>query len=109
MNKKIAFTSQSLQEINLEAEWVISTHLQDLDRISNDIKSLEQQLESSGIHFTFYFVLSTEERRFKRIQGMSYDLIQSEIAEQTDHCQVWGKCDENKSRLSYNIYFNLFY
>jgi hypothetical protein len=109
MKSKLSFTSTSLQKINSEADSIISSHLQDLDRISNDIKALEERLKAAGIPFTFLYVLSSEKRRFERTayQNMSpYDEFPytAEFREYTDNCLVWGKTEDGEYRLSYNIY-----
>lgn len=108
MKSKLSFSSPSLQEINTEAEAVISTHLQNLDRVSNDIKALEDQLATSGIPYTFYYVLSSEDRRYNQNEAFHDELIYTtESAEQTDSCLVWGKCEDGQYRLSHNVYVTI--
>jgi hypothetical protein len=109
MKTKSSFFNPSLQKISLEAESVISNHLQDLDRISNDIKALEEQLKNSGLPFTFYYILSSDDRRYHGISHQTVNLYEevpyeAEFIEQTDSCLVWGKCEDGQYRLSHNIY-----
>lgn len=109
MKSKLSFTSASLQKINDEADSIISTHLQDLDRISNDLKALEERLKIAGIPFTFLYIVSSEKRRYKRTvyQTMSpYDEFPytGEFIEYTDNCLIWGKNEAGEYRLSYNVY-----
>lgn len=110
MNKKSHFINSSIKKIDSEAESVISSHLQDLDRISNDIKVLEERLKAAGIPFAFLYVLSSETKRIERIayQKMAPWLNETpytaEFCEYTDNCLVWGKTEGGEYRLSYNIY-----
>lgn len=109
MKSKLSFVSTSLQKINVEADSIISTHLQDLDRISNDLKALEEGLKIAGIPFTLLYVVSSEQRRYERTayQTMSpYDEFPytGEFIEYTDNCLVWGKNEAGEYRLSYNVY-----
>lgn len=112
MKTKESFFSPLLQRINLEAEDVISNHLQDLDRISNDIKALEERLKSAGIPFAFHYMLSSEDRRYSGVgfnvtafnQQIPYP---AEFVEQTNSCLVWDKCSDGNYRLSHNIYVNV--
>lgn len=109
MKTKSSFSNASLQKINIEAEDIISSHLQELDQISNDIKALEERLKASGIPFAFYYVLSSEERRYG---GVAFTLTafnqqipyEAEFIEQTDSCLVWDKCEDNNYRLSHKMY-----
>lgn len=109
MKQKFNFSNISLQKISIDAESVTSTHLQSLDRISNDIKALEERLKNSGVPFTFYYVLSSDDRRYHGIGHRMVDVYeeasyQSEFIEQTDNCLVWGKCEDGQYRLTHNIY-----
>lgn len=108
MKSQLSFTSASLQKINYEADSIISSHLQDLDRISNDIRALEERLKTAGIPFTFLYVLSSEKRRFETTVYQSmypYDgPYTAEFREYTDNCLVWGKTEDGEYHLSYNIY-----
>lgn len=109
MKSKLSFTSASLQKINVEADSIISNHLQDLDRISNDLKALEERLKIAGIPFTFLYVISSEQRRYERTvyQTMSpYDELPytGEFIEYTDNCLIWGKNEAGEYRLRYNVY-----
>lgn len=109
MKSKLSFASASLQKINTEADAIISNHLQDLDRISNDLKALEERLKIAGIPFTFLYVLSSEQRRYERTayQTMSpYDEFPytGEFIEYTDNCLVWGKNEAGEYRLSFNVF-----
>jgi hypothetical protein len=109
MKSKLSFTSASLQKINSEADSIIASHLQDLDRISNDIKALEERLKAAGIPFTFLYVLSSGKRRFVRTayQAISPDdefPYTGEFIEYTDNCLVWGKTEDGEYRLSYIVY-----
>lgn len=108
MKSKLSFTSASLQKINLEADPIITSHLQDLDRISNDIKALEERLKAAGIPFTFLYVLSSKERRIERTAYKSTADEEipctAEFCEYTDNCLAWERTEEGEYRLSYNIY-----
>lgn len=109
MKTKQSFFNLSLQKINLEAEDVIANHLHELDQISNDIKTLEERLKNSAMPFTFYYVLSSHDRRY---HGISHHMegvygeesYPAEFIQQTDSCLVWGKCEDGKDRLSHNVY-----
>lgn len=109
MKKKQSFSNLTLQKINLEADVLISNHLQDLDRISSDIKALEERLKNSAMPFTFYYILSSETRRYS---GTAYHMIasyeerpyQAEFVEETDSCIVWGKAEDGQYRLLHNLY-----
>jgi hypothetical protein len=109
MQSKISFANPDLQKINQEADPIICNHLKDLDRISNDIKALEERLKASGIPFNFLYVLSSAKRRVERKEYKScspYDEVPylAEIHQYIDYCLVWGKTQEGDYRLSYNIY-----
>lgn len=109
MKTKTSFSSLSLQKINLEAESIISSHLQALDRISNDIKALEERLKMAGIPFAFTYIISSDERRYIRTayqQISPYHEVpyRAEFVEYTDNCLFWGKNETDEFRLSYNVY-----
>jgi hypothetical protein len=112
MKTKQSFSNSFLQKINLEAEDIISNHLQELDRISNDIKALEERLKHAGVPFVFYYFLSSEDRRYN---GVAFNLTAfnqqipypAEFVEQTNSCLVWGKCEDDNYRLSHNVYINV--
>ena len=93
MKEKYTFSSPTLQKIDSEAETVISSHLQSLDRVSNDIKSLEEKLKTAAIPFTFIYILS-----MRRIPSQEDRDVWEEP------CLVWGKSDTNDYRLLYNLY-----
>lgn len=59
MQKK-QLISKSLQQIHSSAEEVISSHVQRLDRISNDIRALEEILLKAGIPFKFSYSLESK-------------------------------------------------
>lgn len=99
MKTKCTFSSLALQEIDSEAETVISSHLQSLDRVSNDIKSLEEKLKVAAIPFTFVYVLSSKEFVLHEDDSSYND---KEIWD--DLCLVWGKNETNDFRLLYNVY-----
>ncbi len=103
MTSTKSFVSTSLQILNSEADSVISNHLQDLDRISNDIKALEERLKTAGIPFTFTYVFSSEKTRFVRPNSTEKFPYQDEFIRHTDHCIVWGK-NKTEYRFSYNVY-----
>ncbi|PJD94524.1 MAG: hypothetical protein CK425_11115 [Parachlamydia sp.] len=101
--KKLSFTSSSLQKINSEADLIISSHLQDLDRISNDIKALEERLKGAGIPFNFLFVLSSESRRCA-YATRSHGCPIAELIEYTNNCLAWGKTKDGEFRLCHSVY-----
>lgn len=102
MINKSLFLNKSLQEINVESDVIISNHLQDLHRISNDINALEKRLKEGGIPFTFIYILSSNSRRFERKISDCFYL--SEVDEEIENCLVWGKTEDCKYRLRYNTY-----
>ena len=59
MSKNFKF-SERLQQVHNESEKIISSHIQRLDRISNDIKALEEVLLRAGIPFEFSYHLKKE-------------------------------------------------
>lgn len=109
MNTNNNFVSKKLSEINSDANLIISSHLNQLDRISNDIKELEVILQKAAIPFTFIYVLSLEKRKYQDVRYNApygehpYDV---KIVENKEHCLVLGKNKDNKCRLSYNIYIS---
>jgi predicted Rdx family selenoprotein len=109
MTTKLSFTSLSLQEINIEADLVISKHLQDLDRVSNDIRTLEGILKRAGIPFTFIYVLSSDWKKYQRAASRVVDPYEEvpytgQFIEYIDNCLVWEKDEDGEYRLSHNTY-----
>lgn len=103
MKSKTSFASPSLQIFSSEADSVISNHLRDLDRVSNDIKALEERLKTAGIPFNFTYIFSSEQTRFVRPNSREKLPYPDEFIKHTDHCLVWGK-NEGEYRFSYNVY-----
>lgn len=109
MSTKFSFACPSLQKINSEAEPVISSHIQTLDRISNDTKALEERLKIAGISINYIYVLSYGKKKYR---GTVYKAIvpfeefpfTADLEEYTEECLVWGKNKDGDYRLSYNIY-----
>lgn len=97
MKAKYTFSSPTLQKIDSEAETVISSHLQSLDRVSNDIKSLEEKLKTAAIPFTFIYILSTRNTVSQEDGWEDRDIWE-------EPCLVWGKSETNDFRLLYNLY-----
>lgn len=60
MSKDLKF-SDAFKKIHCNSEPVISLHVNRLDRISNDIKSLDQVLVNAAIPFELYYELKTIE------------------------------------------------
>lgn len=58
--QKHQLISENLQKIHSSAEEVIASHVQRLDRISNDIRALEEILLKAGIPFKFSYSLKRE-------------------------------------------------
>jgi hypothetical protein len=109
MNITKDFISKKLSDVNEEADFIISAHLSQLDRISNDIRVLEAKLQKAGIPFTFIYVLSSEEKQpTAKEYGYAdpYDEIPTSSTSivYENHCLVWEKTLKNEYRLSYNIY-----
>lgn len=95
------FLGKELSDIHLEADRVISSHLSRLDRVSSDIKTLEEVLKKSAIPFTFVYVLYSEAEYMGHEEP--YFEIDSKVYAFDDHCLVWEQTDKG-SRLYYNIY-----
>ncbi len=107
--KEYSFHSSGLQKVNQEAESIFTSHLLNLDRISKDIKTLEETLRMAAIPFFFIYVFSSENRRYWRTKYL--DLPDGSIPDgrglfecYEEHCLVWGKNSDNQYRLSYNVY-----
>lgn len=112
MSKK-SFFSRALQEVDAEAEKVISSHLQNLDRISSDIKALEDQLSKAGVPFTFIYVFNSEKKTCQAVPYGDMEVhvpfeavpYQAKIFDRYhEHCLVWGKLDDHDYRLGYQVY-----
>ena len=109
MNNTNNFVSKKLSEISLEANSIISSHLSQLNRISNDIKMLEATLQKAGMPFKFIYVLFSKQHQYRESlydYADPYHEIPSvtDFISREDYCLVWGKTSENEYRLSYNIY-----
>ncbi len=109
MKTKLTFSDPSFQKINEEAESVISKHLEELDRISNDIKALEERLKISGSPFTFTYLISSDKERCTGTAYYYCDVYEqvpytAQFDKYTESCLFWGKNKDNDHRLSLNIY-----
>lgn len=104
MHKK-NFLSPSLRDVDNEVDPTISAHKQNLDRVSNDIKSLENRLLEAAIPFTFIYVLKSKERTFDDVKPyfeVDHNCwIVRKSTEYIDDCLSWYKTKNNVFRLCY--------
>lgn len=73
MSSKIEF-SKELQEIYNKSKEIITSHLERLDRVSNDIKALENVLKSAALPFTFCYHIKYDYPVYANIKR-HYDLL----------------------------------
>lgn len=95
---QIHFNSFELKNIDSKANSIITLHKNVLNKLSNDIKLLEEKLKYFNLPFTFIYVLSSDE---KRIIFNKYKNITNRVYEEA--CLVWGE-NNKQNRLFYNIY-----
>lgn len=103
MNQKSNLISPRLLQVNSEATEVFTNYNADLDRISNDIKFVDENSQKVGLPFSFYFVIETEdlhyfvdEPGFGRTQRTYYVDVK-------DTCLSWEKCPQGNYRLCHNV------
>jgi len=106
MKQKLPFNSPALQQIDSEAEDIISSRLTHLDQLRDDIRALEERLKSASIPFTLVYVLSSEESSYEGVAGLDYEGITplTVVTEYKDSCIVWGKGEHDEYRLSHQIF-----
>lgn len=73
MKNSILF-SENLQKIYDESKEVVESHIQQIDQISNDIKSLETVLKKAALPFEFCYHITFDFPRYKNIKRR-YDLL----------------------------------
>lgn len=98
------YLSTKLSEISVEADSIVSLHLNTLDRISNDIKALESALKNAAIPFTFVYIIASEREIYKTYSTPYSDWLYAEITCNTDYGLVWGRSNDGHYRLLYNQY-----
>lgn len=108
MNQKSNLISPRLLQVNSEATEVFTNYNADLDRISNDIKFVDENSQKVGLPFSFYFVIETEDLQyfvdepgFGRHQRAYYVDVK-------DTCLSWEKCPQGNYRLCHNISTTVF-
>lgn len=84
------FTSNELQKVDVDSESIVSSHLQELINVSNDINLLEEKLKKAAIPFPFIYI---------------FDYISSRNRNHYYECLVWGKDSNGNYRLSHNVYY----
>lgn len=95
------YFSDELAAIDTEAHQVVSSHLDSLDKVSNDIKALEATLRKAAIPFTFVYLLFSEKQHIG--DTMVYCEVCAKVYSYEDHCLVWSQTNKG-TRLSYNVY-----
>lgn len=97
------FYSKSLQNTHSKIEKSISNHLQKLDRVSNDIKQLEEILAQAALSVDYEYLF---DRSFK--DGPCANTASGEnivIHYRTDHLLIWNT---ERKRLMYEIHVTPF-
>lgn len=92
------FSNKDLQDIHVNSEKSIASHLSKLDEVSNDIKILETVLSKSGISINFRYVFE-EESQNRRLGLNEFERINVRV--EIQHCMVW---DRDKQRIIYEVH-----
>ena len=87
---------QALNFSKSDTEFVLSLYKQSLNRISDEINLLEDQLRKADFSFMYVYVFSSGRHK----TGDS-------TCKTDDHCLVFEKNEESRCRLYYNVYLNL--
>jgi|GEM_PF-6042987 len=104
MKQKLSFSSPTLQQIDSEAEEIISARLKHLDQLRDDIRAIEERLKSAAIPFDFVYVFSSDESSYEGEHGLGIDYDVQTFTEYKDFCIVWGKSEQDEYRLSYQVF-----